>query len=69
MSTGHDQLGAWGERGDIAGKIHAGDHGELKTEDHIVNDFPLIDARMTDLKSILPEISFLLREIGYQLFG
>ena len=33
-STGHGQLGAWFKRGDIAGKIHAGDHGELETESH-----------------------------------
>ena len=34
-------------------------------QDHILNDFPLMDAHMTDLKSILPEIPFLLRDTGY----
>ena len=34
-------------------------------QDHILNDFPLMDAHMTDLKSILAEISFLLRETGH----
>ena len=34
-------------------------------QDHIVNDFPLINAHITDLKSILPEISCLLRETGH----
>ena len=33
-STGRSQLGAWFERGDIAEKIHAGDHGELETGSH-----------------------------------
>ena len=33
-STGHDQLGALFKRGDIAKKIHAGDHGELETGSH-----------------------------------
>ena len=33
-STGPNQLGAWCERGDMAGKIHAGDHGELETGSH-----------------------------------
>ena len=64
-STGHGQLGAWIKRGDIAGKIHAGDHGELETEDHILNDFPLMDAHTTDLKSTLAEISFQLRVTGH----
>ena len=34
-------------------------------QDHILNDFPLMDSHMTDLKSILAEISFLLSEIGH----
>lgn len=33
-STGHSQLETWFERGDIAEKIHAGDHGELETRSH-----------------------------------
>lgn len=59
-STGHGQLGAWLKRGDIA-KIHASDHGERETEQHILSDFPLMDTLMTDLKSILSEISLLPR--------
>ena len=33
-STGHGQLESWFKRGDIAEKIHAGDHGELETGSH-----------------------------------
>ena len=64
-STGYDQLGAWFERSDIAEKIHAGEDSEHETENHILNDFPLMYAHMTDLKSILREIPFLLRETGH----
>ena len=34
-------------------------------QDHILNDFPLMDASMTSLKSTLAELSFLLRDTGY----
>ena len=66
--TGHGQLGAWFIRDDIAEKIHACEYGEHETEDHILNDFSRMDAHMNDLKSILPDISFLLKEIGYISF-
>ena len=66
--TGHGQLGAWFIRDDIAEKIHACEYGEHETEDHILNDLPLMDALMTHLESILSEISFLLKEIGYISF-
>ena len=39
--------------------IHADDHGELETEQHIVSDVPLMDAHMTDLDSVIPDISCL----------
>ena len=63
-STVHDQLEAWFERGDIV-EIHAGDHRELETVQHILCGFPSMNALMTDLKSILSKISFLLKKIGF----
>ena len=65
---GHDQLGAWFIRDDIAEKIHACEYGEHETEDHILNDLSLMDALMTYLESILSEISFFLKEIEYISF-
>ena len=49
----------------MAEKIHAGEYGEVETEYYILSDFPLMDVHMTDLKSILSEIPFLLRETGH----
>ena len=34
-------------------------------QDHILNDFPLMDAHMTSLECILAEISFLIGETGH----
>ena len=37
-------------------------------QDHILNDFPLMYAHITDIKSTLAEISFQLRVTGHILF-
>lgn len=60
--AGHGRLGGWFKKGNLAETTHAGEHGELEPVRHILSDFPLTNAHMNDHKSILLEVSRLLRK-------